>query len=153
MLNKAETLTHLRNAKKAHVKWVQRAKALIEGLPVEKEQVPVDCTECAFGEWFYSDAQSLNAIPNMSCLKDIESRHFELHDIYLKIFKIYFADVNRGLFSKLLGMKKKVSENEREMAREYYIQLKDVSEQLLEQIDKLERRIVALQSDIFVETV
>jgi hypothetical protein len=44
-MNKAETLEHLHNAKKAHVKWVQRAKALIEGLPVEKEAIPVDCTD------------------------------------------------------------------------------------------------------------
>ena len=151
MLNKADTLEQLRNAKKAHVKWVQRAKALIEGLPVEKEQIPVDCTACAFGEWFYSDAQKLNAIPNMTCLKEIETQHFELHDIYMKIFKIYFSDTGRSLFSKLLGTQKKITESEKEMAQEYFRQLKETSERLLEQIEKLERRLMALQSGLFAE--
>lgn len=151
MLNKEETLEHLRNAKKAHVKWVQRAKALIEGLPVEKEQIPIDCTECSFGVWFYADAQKLNVIPNMTCLQEIETLHYDLHDIYMKIFKIYFGEGNKGFFAKLLGTRKKVHEQEQEAAKHYYEQLKDVSEKLLNQIDKLDRRLSALQSEIFVE--
>ncbi len=150
MLDKEHTIEQLRNAKKAHVKWVQRAKALIEGLPVEKEQVPVDCTECAFGQWFYSDAQKLNAIPNMECLKDIEKLHYELHDMYMQIFKIYFGETNVGFLAKLFGTKKKISDQEKDVARHYFKQLQEISEKLLDQIGKLERRLTALQSDIFV---
>lgn len=148
-MDKESTLTHLRDAKKAHIKWVQRAKALIEGLPVEKEQVPVDCTECMFGTWFYSDAQELNALPNMDCLKEIEKLHFELHDVYMKIFKIYFSDVNRSLFSKLFGTKKKVSESEHGIAQEYFKNLREISEQLVTVIERLERRIHALNASSF----
>ena len=67
-MNNELTLDHLHAAKKAHISWVSKAKALIEGLPIEKNQIPVDCTACKFGEWFYSDAQSLKAIPGMDCL-------------------------------------------------------------------------------------
>lgn len=148
-MDKEHTLSHLRDAKKAHIKWVQRAKALIEGLPVEKEQVPVDCTECMFGKWFYSDAQELQAIPNMDCLKEIEKLHFELHDVYMKIFKIYFAETNRSFFSKLFGTKKKVSDSEQGIAQEYFKNLRGISEQLILVIERLERRIHALNSDSF----
>jgi hypothetical protein len=54
-VDKESTLEQLRNAKKAHIAWVQRANALIEGLPVEQQQVPVNCTECKFGIWFYGE--------------------------------------------------------------------------------------------------
>ncbi|MDD2830092.1 MAG: CZB domain-containing protein [Sulfuricurvum sp.] len=150
-MNKEETLVHLRNAKKAHITWVQRAHALIEGLPIEKEQVPVGCTECKFGLWFYGEGQALGMIPNMDCLKEIEKLHYELHDIYMKIFKIYFSDDDRSLFSKLFGTRKKISAVNQEVAEEYYHQLKAVSERLVEGIDRLERRLFALQENTFVK--
>jgi len=152
-MNKNETIDHLHSAKKAHVKWVQRAKALIEGLPIEKDAIPVDCTECKFGQWFYGDGQNLNAIPGMDCLKEIEALHFKLHDIYMKIFKVYFGEMNRSFFSKLFNMKKKVTENDKEIARDYYDQLLEVSRDLLEVIDKLERRLHAMTSSVFDESV
>ncbi len=152
-MNKAETVEHLHSAKKAHVKWVQRAKALIEGLPIEKEAIPVDCTECKFGQWFYGEGQNLKAIPGMDCLHEIETLHFDLHDMYMKIFKVYFGDMNRSFFSKLFNLKKTVSENDKEVARNYYDQLLDISHQLIEVIDRLERRLHAMSSDAFEESV
>jgi hypothetical protein len=152
-MNKAETVEQLHNAKKAHVKWVQRAKALIEGLPVEKESIPVDCTDCKFGQWFYGEGQNLNAIPGMDCLHEIETLHFNLHDIYMKIFKLYFGEMNRSFFSKLFNMKNKISDSDKEKAKEYYEQLLDVSHQLLAVIDRLERRLHAMSATAFEQSV
>jgi len=152
-MNKAETVEQLHQAKKAHVKWVQRAKALIEGLPVEKNAIPVDCTECKFGQWFYGEGQNLNAMPGMDCLHDIETLHFALHDVYMKIFKVYFGEMNRSFFSKLFNMKKSVSESDKQVARDYYDQLLEISHKLLEVIDRLERRLHAMTSDTFNESV
>ncbi len=148
-MTKEDTLSHLRNAKKAHITWVQRAHALIEGLPIEKEQVPVGCTECKFGLWFYGEGQGLGMIPNMDCLKEIEKFHFELHEVYMKIFKIYFSDEDRSLFSKFFGMRKKVTPQNQEAAKAYYDELKAVSVKLIEGIDRLERRIFALPEGKF----
>jgi len=149
-MKKEETLTHLRNAKKAHITWVHRAHALIEGLPVEKEQVPVSCTECKFGQWFYGEGQRLNMMPSMDCLKEIETLHFELHDTYMKIFKIYFSDDDRSFISKLFGTKKKISPMNHDIAKDYYTQLKATSEKLIAAIERLERRLFALQEGSFV---
>ncbi|MDD5716748.1 MAG: CZB domain-containing protein [Sulfuricurvum sp.] len=149
-MTKEDTLMHLRNAKKAHITWVQRAHALIEGLPVEKEQVPVSCTDCKFGQWFYGEGQRLNMIPSMDCLKEIEALHFELHDTYMKIFKIYFSDEDRSFFSKIFGTRKKVSEAHQEIARDYYNRLKGVSDKLIATIERLEKRLFALQEGSFV---
>lgn len=149
-MTKEETITHLRNAKKAHITWVHRAHALIEGLPVEKEQVPVSCTECNFGLWFYGEGQQLGMMPGMDCLKEIEMLHFELHDVYMKIFKIYFSEEDRSFLSKLFGTRKKVSELNQEVAKDYYNQLKSISDKLVSTIERLERRLFALPESSFV---
>jgi hypothetical protein len=147
MGKKDDTLTQLRNAKKAHIKWVHRARALTEGLPVEKDAIPMDSTECIFGQWFYGEGQSLGLMPGMDCFKEIEYKHNDLHDAYLKIFKIYFGEMNRSFFSKLFNLKKTVSPHEQEIAVDYFAQLKAISEELLVQIEKLERRINAMSDD------
>ncbi len=150
-MDKEATLEQLSAAKKAHIKWVNRAKSLVEGLPVEKDAIPVDSTDCQFGTWFYGEGQKLNAMPNMECLGVIESLHFQLHDTYMKIFKLYFGETNRSFFSKLFKMKKKVTDQEKEMAREYFEHLQQISKQLLDEIGKLERRLYAMASSAFEE--
>ena len=148
-MNKELTLDQLHAAKKAHISWVSKAKALIEGLPVNKEQIPVDCTSCKFGEWFYSDAQVLKRIPGMDCLTTIETEHFNLHDVYMKIFKIYFDESNLSFLSKMIGSKKKVSKEEQEQAEFYYQELREISKVLVGLIDKLEKRLHVLHAQRF----
>jgi uncharacterized protein (UPF0335 family) len=53
--------------------------------------------------------KKLNAMPNnsLNCITKIETLHFELHDIYRKIFKIYFNRHQKGFMAKVFGNKKK----------------------------------------------
>ena len=81
-MDKEQVLEHLRNAKTAHIKWVQKAKLLINGIEVKKDAIPVDSTECKFGRWFYSDGQVLNAL---SELKEL----LLLNRFYLQISKLF----------------------------------------------------------------
>ena len=59
-MEKKEILDQLRHAKTAHIKWRAYAHALVSGLPVEKEHVPVIHTDCAFGKWFHGPGQYLS---------------------------------------------------------------------------------------------
>ena len=148
-MKKDNILTELRSAKVAHLKWVQRAKALISNEDISKESIPLDYTECLFGKWFYSDAQELALRPGMDCISQIGIKHTELHEIYFKIFQIYFGEANKSFFSKLLKLKKKVLPAEQNIALEHYEQLEAVSKELLAQIEKLERRVNALEESFF----
>ncbi len=145
-MEKNVILEQLRAAKAAHINWVQRAKMLISGLKVEEDAIPVNSTQCQFGKWFYSDAQKLNALPNntFDCMSEVEKLHFELHDIYLNIYKIYYDMESQGFFSKLFGKKKKISEDASKLAKEYFTSMQEVSKKLIDQINLMERRIVAL---------
>ena len=148
-MEKENLLNELRSAKVAHLKWVQRAKSLISGMPVEKEAIPLDYTDCVFGKWFYSVGQEIALLPGMSVIDTIGEKHTALHNMYFKIFQIYFGDTGRSFFSKLLKMKKKVSRAEEEMALQYYNELEGISKELLEVIGRLERRINALSEEFF----
>jgi hypothetical protein len=150
-MKKENVLEHLRAAKLAHIKWVQKAKLLINDVDIEEDAIPVDSTECAFGKWFYTDGQALNALSNnpLECMNKIETLHFALHDKYLQIFSIYFSkEKQRGFFAKLLGMKRKaVSDAEQQLAQEYYNEMEMISKELLDEINRLERRLVAVSSE------
>ena len=106
-MDKAITLQLLSDAKKAHVSWVQRAQLLIDGLPIDKDAIPLSCSDCEFGQWLYREGKKLTALGNIPHLEDIEKVHFDVHDQYMKIYRIYFADNDRSFFSKLLNSKKR----------------------------------------------
>jgi len=154
-MQKSDILQHLRDAKAAHIQWVQRAKLLIEGFDVDKQSIPVNATECKFGQWFYSDAQKLNALRNnnLDCMNTIESLHFKLHDIYLQIFKIYFGDQNKGFFAKLFKRKNSVSEESKAYAKKLYHEMEEVSKELLEEVNKMERRVLAIPDSELEEII
>jgi hypothetical protein len=150
-MKKEDILGHLRAAKSAHIRWVQKAKLLINGLDVKEDAIPVDSTECKFGKWFYSDGQILNALSNnpLECMQKIESLHFDLHDTYLSIFNIYFSeDKKTGFFAKFFGIKrKKPNDTESQLAKDYYTKMENISHDLVDEINRLERRIIAIPDD------
>ena len=148
-MEKSQVLDHIRAAKSAHISWVQKAKLLIEGFDIDKNSIPVNSTECKFGKWFYSDAQRLNSLRNNSleCMTTIERLHFELHDIYMNIFKLYYMTSEKGFFAKLFGSKKKITDETIGKGREYFSKLEEVSQELLVEINRLERRIIAIPDE------
>ncbi len=148
-MDKAVTLQLLSDAKKAHINWVQRAQLLIDGLPIDKDAIPLSCRDCEFGQWLYEHGQKLNTLGNIPYLDDIEKVHFDTHDHYMKIYRIYFAETNRSFVSKLLKSKKKISDSEKELAKEHFKKLLIASDQLLLLIGKLERRLFAISESIF----
>ena len=145
-MDKNDVLEQLRAAKAAHINWVQRAKMLIAGFKIDESAIPVNSTQCQFGKWFYSDAQKLNALQAnpAECMNSIEQLHFDLHDIYMNIYKIYYeTDTGGGFFSKIFGKKKTITEDAKKLAKEYFNSMENVSKDLVAEINKMERRIVA----------
>jgi len=144
-MDKNNVIDLLQKAKKAHIQWVIRAQALTEGLSVQKESIPVDCTECAFGLWLYSDGQEITAMPGMDVMKEIEAKHFDLHSVYSKIFSIYFPDSKKGFFAKLFSSKPKISAEQQERAKAEFLVLKNISDELTAMLLRLERRLTAIR--------
>ena len=88
---KKQALLEIRDAHIAHTKWVRRAKHLVENLPVDEKMIPLDHTECHFGQWLYNSGMKYKNIPQLThTIRAIDESHQELHNIYLNIYKIYF---------------------------------------------------------------
>ena len=140
-MTKANILQELGKAKISHKRWVKRADHLISGLPVDKEFIPLEATSCGFGRWLYSQGTQLRMIEATKyIIEEIEHHHDDLHDTYGEIYKLYYMmPENRSFLTKIFTFNsKKVSEKEKELAKKYFSQLKNSSEELLTLLDKLE---------------
>lgn len=140
-MTKKEILNQLRAAKTAHIQWRSYAQALISGLPVEQDQVPVIHTQCKFGQWYYGSGQNLSSLPGYEA---IEAPHEILHQVYMKIFKVLFAEDDRSAFSKLFGSKSKLNKKRQDEADALMQNLLSVSRTLLEAIALLEQELQSL---------
>ena len=132
------------NAKVAHERWVRRADHLISGLPVEKQFIPLEPTSCEFGKWFYSQGSQLRTLDSLKeILSGIEKQHDKLHDIYGKIYTIYFLTPHkRTLLHKIMTLNsKEVTKAEKEQARVYYKSLSETSDFLLFLVDQFELEV------------
>ncbi len=141
-MNKKIALDKLRKAKGAHLKWRAYAQALVSGVSVDDDKIPVEHTSCVFGQWYHGDGKE--QLGHLSAYEAIYTPHEMLHAIYKKIFDLLHSKDNAGVFKKLFSTKED-RENERlALARSYMEELVGVSETLLQAIDLLEQEIKEL---------
>jgi hypothetical protein len=146
-MDKIDILKNIRAARRAHVIWVDRAKALVNGLEITKDQIPLDVTSCDFGKWFYCDGQILLSIFTEEAIKTLENKHKELHDIYMKIFKIYFNTSDFSFWEKLLKKKKRISAGDEHNALAYVRNLEEVSSELISYLNIIEKKINSIDEE------
>ena len=152
-MEKKDVLKKIRTARREHVIWVHRAKALVNGLKIRKEQIPLKVTACEFGKWFYCDGQILLSIFTEDAIKTLETKHKELHDIYMKIFKIYFSIPDFTLWEKLLRKKRKITAADEHNALAYLQNLEEVSSELISYLNIIEKKISRISEDDFKKYV
>ena len=148
-MERMEVLDQLKAARRAHQKWLQNAHSLINNMVVKENDVPVKYTNCSFGIWLYSDAQKLRQLEGIDYLDAITTEHQKLHEEYQKIYNIYFAQDNRSFFGKLFNSKPIIFHDDQQLAKKSYLTLKVISENLLNLIELLERRITTLPRSAF----
>lgn len=145
-MNKENILKHLRDAKKGHIRWVEHAYALIRGIPLDKDQVPLQATECAFGQWYFGEGQVFS---QNKVFADMKAKHAELHGIYMEIFQILFSPIEKkkSFFEKFFNQSAKVEESEKTKALEYYRNLEKVSNELVKYIEVLETQVINMSDE------
>ncbi len=142
MLSKAKIIQELNSAKIAHSRWVKRADHLISGLPVDKAFIPLEPTTCGFGQWLYGPVgEKLRLNPAYrGIIEQIEHYHDRLHDTYGQIYKYFFVlPEQRSLLHKIVTFNsKRVSKKEMEQARLLFIELKELSVEMITLLERLE---------------
>ena len=142
-MDKTEVITTLKLAAVSHRAWLSNAQALIDGIPLDKEKVPVSATECEFGKWYYGDEQRLKSLPGF---KEIEKPHNKLHETYMEIFTLLYGEENKkpSFFSKLIGSAQKAAVEKQEAAQAKSLYLQDHSARVIDPLEQLQRVINAL---------
>ena len=142
-MDKTEVMTTLKLAAVSHRTWLSNAQALIDGIPLDKEKVPVSATECEFGKWYYGDGQKLKSLPGF---KEIEEPHDKLHETYMEIFTLLYGEESKkpSFFSKLMGSAQKAAAEKWEAARAKSLILKDHSSEVIDRLEHLQRMINAM---------
>ena len=92
-MHQRDALNHLRAAKSAHIQWRSNAQALVAGVAIDESKIPVDHTDCKFGQWYYGDGQLLMPL---QAFQGIEVPHQNLHLVYKKIYDL--LHVKMGFF-------------------------------------------------------
>ncbi|MDY0116557.1 MAG: CZB domain-containing protein [Sulfurimonadaceae bacterium] len=147
-MEKTKILQQLKTAKTAHKNWVTKAKMLINGFDIEADSIPMSADACEFGKWFHHEAKKLSTISSapFECMKDINVYHTILHNTYENIYKIYYTNEKNSFFNKLFGIKKEVTQKERELSMRYFHEMEDISHRLIEELNKMENRIMRMDA-------
>ena len=139
-----ETLDKLRMAKSAHLGWVNRARALLEGNPVDESKVPVEHTRCQFANWYYGEGQQLASLKSY---QSIEEPHKQLHAVYAEIYELINA-VGKGTWlDRMTGKQDERQKQHEHQARILFRRLQHLSSIMIGKLDMLEKDVRRLASE------
>jgi hypothetical protein len=145
-MTRNEIIQKLHAAKRSHLSWVGRAELLTQGHEIQKEQIPVLHTECAFGAWYFGAGQVLNELPEFA---EIDASHKRLHEAYSQVFKLITEEENASAFSRLLGIAKRKKEADQPIIHQHMLGLEKASQNVIERLDALERRLHDMSDEDF----
>ena len=139
-MDKISIVSTLRKAKRAHKLWIDRANSLIIGIPIDKDQIPMDHTECAFGKWYFSDGQELKSYKHFNKIDDY---HNDIHRLYREIFSILFGEEKekKSFFGRIFKTKSDTATDKKKLAKIVFVKMKEVSIFLVEEMDQLEKEL------------
>jgi hypothetical protein len=137
-----DTIQQLRAARASHKAWVVRAEALVNGLPLDKKQAPVEAAECAFGQWLNGADRRLK---DFSVFFQLEENHSGLHRVYAEIFKLLF-DEPKGM-GKLFGQSKKVIKAKHLEAEMLLPRLRTYYDEIMRLLNTLEKDYLAMKEE------
>jgi hypothetical protein len=138
-IDKRDALEKLRKAKGAHIKWRAYAQALVSGVAISDDNIPVEHTDCAFGKWYYGAGRQ--QLCHLASYEGINTPHEMLHAIYKRIFDVLHSPPRRRGLRGLFSTRFSREAEQMERARYYMEEMVGVSETLLRALDILEQEI------------
>lgn len=151
-MKKSDALRFLCEAKKSHLWWLSHATAIVAGHPVEQVEVPLHCTECAFGCWYYGNGAVLSQIQGF---RQIEQPHTHWHEIYLEIhvlLKVGKKEQDTSGLGRLLGAGRKLKAEKAAAAAQaqaLLVDMKTASREIVEHVDALQAQLLAMSDAEF----
>ena len=151
MSSKEKVVQEIRSARTQQLKWLNQIKLMVSGLLHEKDALPVNQSDSAFGKWLFNDAMIFSTSHAKSVVDEMVELHTKCYDIYLKIYATLFTASKGGL----MGMfgSKKAGANDLALAQSYYEQLVAVSDKLVNRLRAFESLMLATPETKFEELI
>lgn len=139
-----------------NARWLECAHRMMMGEKVSKECIPSHQERCPSYTWLYEHSNELNQLYNeydnksevdlfhFEIIEQIEILRFNMDDNCLKIYKLYFPELNNSLFSNLFRRNKKITEREAADAQRYFQNMQQAVEELDAMLDHLEHSLYRL---------
>ncbi len=134
MISKEKVMEQIRQARFNHKRWMNYAKAIHLGLPVDKDATPLYDTDCKFGKWYHGEGQVFRGMPSYD---KIDELHHALHDVYMNFYKTWKEPAKPKLFES----KKSCEAKRQKHMKELMDKLFEISKLLIAQLDEFERDI------------
>jgi hypothetical protein len=145
MSSKENYISNIEKARDTHLTQMAKLDLIVSGSSI-KDPIPLEKTQCPFGQWLYGE-KNLKEILGAQMYEKIEKTHELWHTQYAKIYDIFFKEQNSGFLSKIF--KHKPTQMELDKAKAYYGDLKEITDELLSLLLSCERRIRALNDSKF----
>lgn len=149
MSSKNKFINSIREARTQQLKWLSQVKLTVSGVFDEKKAVPVNQSECGFSEWLYNDAMVFSTSRVTSVLDEMAELHTQCYDVYLKIYSTLFASNKSGIMA-VFGTKR-AGASDLKLAQNYYEELVDISDKLINRLRTFESQMLAMPEAKFDE--
>jgi len=146
-MNKKQTLDELEKARVSHIEQMNKIDSTLHNVKIARPTA-VAQTECAFGKWLYSGDVHIESLIGEQFYNKIESLHSQWHKQYFKIYRICFPEEKKGIFSKILGSSG-IDPMALDKAKLYYVELQEITSELLKVLASSRRRLEALNEAKF----
>jgi hypothetical protein len=151
MATKEVFIQKLKQARNAHISWVNNIKLLVSGIDMDSADIPLSKIDSAFGKWLYNEGMVFSTASTKSTLEEIDGLHSKLHDTYMPIYQIFYQNKSGGMFNNLFGSKHRASQNELLLAQRYYEEIVVLSDKLKSKLRVFESQLLATTDEKFEE--
>lgn len=148
MSKKDSYLELLRQARVEHKKWINQIRLIVSGLEKNRNTIPINPSESAFGDWLYSKAIAYSIANSKLVLTDMEISFDRCYEEYHKIYAVLFKESQSGILSSIFTSSK-ASTSDYKVAGQYYEVLLKNSDNLLNKLRIFENQLVATNFEKF----
>lgn len=145
-MTKSQMIEAIENAKEVHKTQMNKIKSEISGKKIDKPTAPGKM-ECECGIWFHANEKEMKNILGLQLFEHLDRDHEKWHTDYVNIYKLFFVEEKKGIFSKLLGSGH--DQMKIDKAKVYFSELEKDTQALLLTADVALRRVMALQDSKF----
>ena len=146
-MHKKKALEDISQAKNALVVQMGKMEDLLNGMDVPNP-IAAAKEKCEFGKWLYSYDNHIHDILGDQFYTRLELLHKKWFVDYMKIFDMFVHEDEKTFLSKLLNGGN-ISSLDLDKAKLYFIELQETTQELLQSLEKSERRLNALNKSKF----